>query len=663
MKNYYQRRLDSGQKDFEETLLIAEEKKARGEPTGPLPVPSVAPKRRYEATPSSIVPRTLAPHDGPITETDEARFASKGKLLAMSPQPMPLQGRLPQETERASSRYPALAQASTAPSMPVMAGTLGEDASRAMRAQAGTNPRAQGPRLGFFNDDRRDTSMLQHTTPRMQEMQVSGRANPPLSADLARIEPLTSQGYISGQAPSSLLPPSHSRHASLTHPPGSPTQLPRPDLDIPSVHRDPFSQRQYYSIAGQPAGLPQSPRPVLSPVKDGPRASATPVPETSARQVPAKRSNIMSILNDEPEEPQPRKRIASEMPLSGPVPASRTAYPQAGAALSEESTPSSAAAKSSTYSQQGTYSVPSRGFSEYPGFAPPSGGSTNNDWMARFDPRAQQGGQPSLPHPPSSSGRSASSAGPQSSYSSYVSAPSQQPASLSGLTNPPSASTPPPTSQRSSYPNVFSQPSSGQPALSRELLTQPSAYRPASPPPRASSVAVGSRPEQLTPLQSSANAFGLPPRQTGGHSSYSPAASSNPVAVQTPGQSYQQHVQTLVNGSHQSHRATSVSLPGGSQYGHRTPPPAQAGRSMPSLATLGRSYTPPSALHPQSSGMGYAPPSLSASGPMPPLHQRPAGSGSLGETTTNAGHHRVYSQGSPQGGLPGPLQPSSQPPP
>jgi hypothetical protein len=32
----------------------------------------------------------------------------------------------------------------------------------------------------------------------------------------------------------------------------------------------------------------------------------------TTRQVPAKRSNIMSILNDEPEEPQPRKRFASE---------------------------------------------------------------------------------------------------------------------------------------------------------------------------------------------------------------------------------------------------------------------------------------------------------------------------------------------------------------
>ncbi|KAJ5377966.1 uncharacterized protein N7496_005375 [Penicillium cataractarum] len=49
VQSYYQRHVDSGQEDFERLLLIAEEKKSRGEPTGPLPVPSVAPKRRYEA--------------------------------------------------------------------------------------------------------------------------------------------------------------------------------------------------------------------------------------------------------------------------------------------------------------------------------------------------------------------------------------------------------------------------------------------------------------------------------------------------------------------------------------------------------------------------------------------------------------------------------------
>lgn len=662
VKNYYQRRLDSGQKDFEEILLIAEEKKARGEPTGPLPVPSVAPKRRYEATPSAIVPRTLAPQDAMMAEADEARFASKGKHLAMSPQSMPLHGRPLSESERGAGRFPTLAQASTAASVPMVAATLGDEASRAIRAQAGASHRTQGPRLGYFTEDRRESSILPHATPRLQDMQIPARHNPAMSAD-----PLASQGYLSAQPPPGLLP-SHSRHPSLTQAPSSPTQLPRPELDIPSVHRDPFGQRQYYPLPGQPASLAPSPRPVLSPVKDVPRPSATPAPESTPRQVPAKRSNIMSILNDEPEEPQPRKRFASEqsspVPATGPVP--RPGYVHTGSSRPEEPMLSGAAAKAAPYSQQSPYAVagPPRGYADYSSYGPPPGGSVpsgNNDWMARFDPRAPQGGPP-----PQSSGRPAASMTTQSShpYSTYAPTPSQQAASLSNLPAPSPAQSPPPGTQRSSYPNVFSQPPPTQPTGSRDLASQLPAYRPGSPPPRASSVAFGSRQEPSTPANAATSLFGLPPRQSGPPPSYSPAGPSTASPAQTQGQSYQQHVQTLVNGSHQSHRSASVGLPGGPpQYGRTTPPPqTSTGRSMPSLASLGRSYTPPSALHPTGSGMGYAPPPPSTSGPLPSLHQRPSGPGLLGDPASTPTHQRVFSQGSSQSGLPGPLPPSSQPP-
>ncbi|KAL6237463.1 hypothetical protein BDW75DRAFT_238252 [Aspergillus navahoensis] len=57
VKNYYQRRIDSGSKEFYEIVRNAEEKKSRGQPTAPLPVSSVASKRRSEATPSAVIPR------------------------------------------------------------------------------------------------------------------------------------------------------------------------------------------------------------------------------------------------------------------------------------------------------------------------------------------------------------------------------------------------------------------------------------------------------------------------------------------------------------------------------------------------------------------------------------------------------------------------------
>ncbi|KAJ5829721.1 uncharacterized protein N7525_007974 [Penicillium rubens] len=650
VKNFYQRRLDSGQKDFELILTDAEEKKARGEATGPLPIPSVAPKRRYEATPSSIIPRPLAPHGDPMAEADEIRFP-KGKPVGLSPQPMSLHGRPPSDKDRNVGRYQPLAQASAASPVPSTA-TLIEESTRAIRAQGGPSHRIQGPRLGYFTEDRRDSSVLPHATSRAQELPISSRHPGSMPQDMARMEPLSAQAYMPAQQPASLLSSTHSRHASLTQPPGSPTQQLRPELDISSVHRDPFAQRPYYSLAGQPMGLAQSPRPGLSPVKDVPRPSATPAPDAT-RQVPAKRSNIMSILNDEPEEPQPRKRFASEQAPSAPGVTTginpRPAYQASGPSRHEDSIMSGMPQKPSGYTQQSQYQPPSRGYSEYPGY----GGSTtsaNNDWMARFDPRAQQ----TPPQPPAQSlppQQQQQQSGRQGSYSSYAAPPSQS--SLTNLPAPSPAPTPPPTnaSQRSAYPNVFSQGSSAQPPMasgSRDMTSQLASYRPGSPGPRTS-MPYASRQDPPTPAQSSASLYGMHSRQS---------ATPNPVQPH----SYQQHVQTMVSGSHQpqSHRSTPVNLAGASsQYGHNTPPPqSQAGRSMASLASLGRSYTPPSALHPSMSGgtMGsYAPPQSSAPGSIPPLHQRPPGS--LGDSVSTPTHHRVYSHGSAQGGLPPPSQP------
>ncbi|CAI7609755.1 unnamed protein product [Penicillium palitans] len=47
VKNFYQRGVDDGHKEFEYLITQAEDKKARGEPTGSLPAPSVTPKRGY----------------------------------------------------------------------------------------------------------------------------------------------------------------------------------------------------------------------------------------------------------------------------------------------------------------------------------------------------------------------------------------------------------------------------------------------------------------------------------------------------------------------------------------------------------------------------------------------------------------------------------------
>ncbi|KAJ5795350.1 hypothetical protein N7457_001949 [Penicillium paradoxum] len=666
VKNFYQRRLDSGQKDFELIVTDAEEKKARGEPTGPLPIPSVAPKRRYEATPSSIIPRPLAPHGDGMVEVEDIRYPSKGKPVGLSPQPMPLHARPLSEKERNVGRYQPLAQASAASPVPSTA-TLIEESTRAIRAQRGPSHRIQGPPLGYFTEDRRDSSVLPHSSTRGQELPMSSRH----PSSMPSLEPLSAQAYMTAQQPSSLPSSSHSRHPSLVQPPNSPTQQLRPEHDMSSVHRDPFAQRPYYPLAGQPIGISQSPRPGLSPVKDAPHPSATPAPDAT-RQIPAKRSNIMSILNDEPEDPQPRKRFASEQAASASAATtgitSRPVYQTSGSSRHEDTVISGMSHKSSGYAQPSQYQPSSsRSYSEYPGYGSSHGGSSgtsaNNEWMARFDPRAQQTPpQPQAQSLPSQQQRTSR----QGSYSSYAATPSQSSMPPTNLPAPSPAPTPPPTNptQRSAYPNVFSQSSSTQPPVtsgSREMTSQPASYRPGSPGPR-SSITYGSRPDPPTPAQSSASLYGMHPRQSATPASYS-AAPPTPNPIQQ--HSYQQHVQTMVSGTHQpqSHRSTPVNLAGASsQYGHNTPPQSQAGRSMASLASLGRSYTPPSALHPSISGgaMGtYASTQPSVPGSIPPLHQRPPGS--LGDTVSAPTHHRVYSHGSAQGGLPGPLPPPSQP--
>ena len=53
VKNYYQRQVDSGKREWEDMARDADEKRARGDPVGPLPTPTVIPKRRYDLTPGT----------------------------------------------------------------------------------------------------------------------------------------------------------------------------------------------------------------------------------------------------------------------------------------------------------------------------------------------------------------------------------------------------------------------------------------------------------------------------------------------------------------------------------------------------------------------------------------------------------------------------------
>ncbi|KAH8697815.1 hypothetical protein BGW36DRAFT_379526 [Talaromyces proteolyticus] len=712
VRNYYQRKLDSGNHEFEEIVKVAEAKKMRGEPTGPLPTPNPAPKRRYEATPSAVTHRPLAPHTD-VEHPEDGRLGQGQKKVsnAMSPPPMQMRQAPDLAPDRNLGRYPPLAQATTAP-----LAAMPDDHSRAMRQPGGPPaPRPfSGPRMGYFTEERREPRASSVAGSRGQDLQPSPRVTAvqgPPHPDLARLEPLPPQPLLAradlhgpGQYQPSTAPPmymqqaqpggpgqppvmtsSHSRHPSMNAAPGSPSQTMRHTSNVSPIRRSSFGQVQppgHYSY-----GTPIHPPSTLSPVKEPPRPSVTPAPQEPPRQVPAKRSNIMSILNDEPDDPPPRKRFASEM--ASP----RMSYGKLESSdapishLRHEEKPSYFTPTQASHGPPPSHQGGRPGYSEYSPYPPPSlGGSaasgpSSHDWMARFDPRSQSQ-QPA-----------------ESVRATPAPAPTPAPGSQYGSGYQPSSNSQPPTPSQSNptssshrgyqgYP-----PSHGQGVPTPPLLTPTpreappsnnSVYRHqnASPPTRHSVLPYGSR-QVPSPAPSPAPTLSIPPprQNSGPGASYSPsmthpqaAQPSHPLGPQhrhshSGHQAYQQHVQAMVSGqqqpqqqSQQSGRPSlglsggppntapyAASQPGGGppQPAHPTPRPGALSNSPAQALGIGRPYTPPSAVHapppaPTIGGMLY-PSSSSSTSHMQhhtsySRHPEPNG-------PAPPGHHRVYSQG------------------
>lgn len=554
---------------------------------------------------------------------------------------------------------------------------LNEDPSRAARQHVSLPNRLQGPRLGYFTEERREPLA---TYPRAQESQIPPR-HPVSPADAVRIEslrpsttdmhgspllatqstiPSTQQGYIQPHAQPSMMAASHSRQPSLTQAPSSPAQaLHRLEPEGPPIRRDSIGQRHLYPLPGQPVAMPQAAS-VFSPTKEMSRPGSTaPEAPEAPRQVPAKRSNIMNILNDEPEEPQPRKKLASNQasPAAATESPSRPAYPGIHSLAQpmpplHQAEPQVTSQQRPAYGQQTQYLPPPRAYSDYQGYGAVPGGSgapANNDWMARFDPR----GQHHAPPPP------VSNRPPQSAFSPYASSQAQSGPPLANMAAPSPAPSPSPApAQRHTYAtSLFAPPSAPHTQATghsrQEIPPQSHSYRQpiGSPTQLHDSIGYGSRQGPPTPIQSPANVFG--PRQSSVQSSYAPATpGGSHLSGQHPAgqQSYQQHVQTVVSGAHQQHpHRSSISYVDG-QYGRGTPPPqVQGSRGLPgpSSLALGRSYTPPAVLPPNAAGgVVYAQGGPSTPAAVPPQSRH---LGPLGEATGPPGHSRVYSQGSNTG--------------
>lgn len=309
---------------------------------------------------------------------------------------------------------------------------------------AHTSSLHRGPRAGYFSDDRgramraqvNQLSSLPPPVPQepvnvnsqpdvigMQNVARMGSFAPPLSRPTSVPQPLELQDIRYHQSMSRSHGPASQPASYMSSRPNSPAQSAMQsqrygkNMPLSLAHPDALVSSNLSSTSFMGARM-RSPAP--SPTKDmsWPASSSSASHQIAesrpppARQVPAKRSNIVNILNDESEDPQPRKRFAAAGPSEPAGPSSTSgsaAYPSL--ARSPRTLAHDEMAR-----QQGSYghgivhslpstrpspmhtpvNVPVRPYTEPPTFPSMSSstmGPSSQDWMMRLDPRNQHMGQ------------------------------------------------------------------------------------------------------------------------------------------------------------------------------------------------------------------------------------------------------------------------------
>lgn len=349
---------------MEEAALAANEKIKRGEDMGQPPPPTLIPKRRYDTGPQIVPPRPLAPS---IEANEVGREASNLQLVKQTKLSPPQFGSSP-------LKHSALAQAEPLPSKllhendtqtNIASTMLSEPQPQQQRSSQGL----QGPRVGFFPDDRRPvlqpqpaalSQLQQPPPPTRQQQQADSRSHKPVT-DQTRLRNLQEMLQIRDRSKSQDKSPSakyqqlaqtHQQpllhqgagnirqinvHSQVRIAPSHTAEVDiRPRVAIrqqsqsrhPSHHdQRPEQQRMdnplttqrpetYGALRNTQLQSPVKPRlpSNFSPSQDKTRPKSVPAPPP-AQQAP-KRSNIMSILNDEPAEPQARKRVSDSRPAA-----------------------------------------------------------------------------------------------------------------------------------------------------------------------------------------------------------------------------------------------------------------------------------------------------------------------------------------------------------
>ncbi|KAK4895602.1 hypothetical protein LTR27_006385 [Elasticomyces elasticus] len=340
IKNHYQRQVGNGnQPELENAAKEADRRRELGDEVGPPPTPTPIVKRKYDA-PQPNAPRTLAPNTDAMELDEPNAPARQAQVKHMSP---------PQY--QAQPRFIPSAQSTPIPAQRVVPSPIPSTASPAAPKMQAAPPRPTphplGAGLAFTSESRPESrpglptsNVFRHSQGSMPRSQPPPQQQPPQHQDIVeRLREEQDRAFRvqegQQQEPFAQLHRQPSFHRGSAQ--GSPADQPLRD---PGVERKPlfeqrantppravFSQNPFArSVLGSsslgpfrstPSSLmgraPLQPSP---PKREEPRPAlvSAPIVQPHRASMPApppdppRRSNLMSILNDEPDEPKPSKR-------------------------------------------------------------------------------------------------------------------------------------------------------------------------------------------------------------------------------------------------------------------------------------------------------------------------------------------------------------------
>ncbi|KAM0704968.1 hypothetical protein Q7P35_007755 [Cladosporium inversicolor] len=395
IKNHYQRQIDGGNRaDLEEAALLANARRERGEDMGPPPTPTPINKRKYD-NPGPTVQRNIAPH-GDAMDIDDAMPGPQpqGSKHASPPQ-FHVQSRFPSSAQATPVQVPRVAP-SPVPTPNPTAAQIGQAVASVRNMQQQQQQREQqqqqqqqqppmASRMSMFGDSRPETRpglpatssfrASQQGTPTSQMTDSSRTIQDAHDSDFIRnlkeeqARAMRMQGQYAQQERQERME-SYQHRASLHQTPTHQSPLSQP-LSMPQERKPIVESRPASpprSFFQSPANPPRrsmdspafsnlAPAPVSSlanrmsfnpsPTKrEEPRSSsvfsAPPAPQppvpVSAAEAP-KRSNLLSILNNEPDEPKPAPKRMSDQAMQG-VMQQRVASPAQHPLAAPPATPS-----------------------------------------------------------------------------------------------------------------------------------------------------------------------------------------------------------------------------------------------------------------------------------------------------------------------------------